>query len=418
MILVPSDTERVISSKTARRLAIMRQHLAGPRSRADSEGIMDVMRDIRYLQIDPMKIVAPSHTLVLWSRIGSYNLANLDTLLWEERQLFEDWAQATSIVLTEDYPIFKALKRTFARDDSAWAKKIRAWMEKNDEFRLYILNELNTRGPLLSSQFEDKAALNWSSSGWTSGRNIDTMLFLLKAQDKIMVAGRRGNRKLWDITEHFLPKWAPKCELSDREVARRVTQLSLRALGVARQKHIERHFVRGCYQRLSEVLSELEAEEQIMQVEVNDREKRWLGPWYVHADDVPMLDWLEAGNWEPRTTLLSPFDNLISDRSRTGQLFGFHFSFEVYVPKSKRKYGCYVMPILHGDRLIGRIDPAMDRKNKRLTINAVHAEPNAPKSKETARAVANAVEELGRWLGAQEICYSSRAPSFWKKQLR
>jgi uncharacterized protein YcaQ len=130
-----------------------------------------------------------------------------------------------------------------------------------------------------------------------------------------------------------------------------------------------------------------------------------------------MLDWLEAGNWEPRTTLLSPFDNLISDRSRTEQLFNFRFSFEVYVPKSKRKYGCYAMPILHGDLFIGRIDPVMDRKKEWLTINAVHAEPNTPKSKEAAQAVANTVEELGRWLGAKEICYTSHVPTFWKKQL-
>jgi uncharacterized protein YcaQ len=243
------------------------------------------------------------------------------------------------------------------------------------------------------------------------------MLFLLKAQGKIMVAGRRGNKKLWDLTEHFLPKWTLKDNLSDQEVARRVTQLSLRALGVARKKHIERHFIRGCYQKLSEVLAELEAEERIMQVEIKEGKKSWHDPWYVHTDDVPLLDSLEAGSWEPRTILLSPFDNLISDRSRTEQLFNFRFSFEVYVPKSKRKYGCYVMPILQGDRFIGRIDPVMDRERERLTINAVHAETDAPKSRETAKAIAGAVAELGKWLGAKEIGYTSHVPTFWKKQL-
>ena len=118
---------------------------------------MDVMRDIRYLQIDPMRIVAPSHTLVLWSRLGLYHLANLDTLLWKERQLFEDWAQGTSIVLTEDYPIFYALKRSFARDDSAWAKKIRNWVEKNRKFSLYILEEL--RRKVLYSQVKLRIGL-------------------------------------------------------------------------------------------------------------------------------------------------------------------------------------------------------------------------------------------------------------------
>jgi uncharacterized protein YcaQ len=395
----------------------MRQRLADPRPSADYKGIMDVMKDIRYLQIDPMKIVAPSHTLVLWSRLGPYDLVNLDALLWKERRLFEDWAQATSIVLTEDYPIFKALKRSFAEGDSAWARKIRNWMEKNREFSLHILEELKMKGPLFSTQIQDKSVLDWSSSGWTSGRNVDMMLYLLKAQGKIIVAGRRRNEKLWDLTEHFLPRWTPKDELSDHEVARRVTQLSLRALGVARQKHIERHFIRGCYQKLGEVLAELEAEERITQVEIKEGKRSWEDKWYVHFDDVPLLDSLEAGNWEPRTTLLSPFDNLISDRSRTEQLFNFRFSFEVYVPKPKRKYGCYVMPILHGDRFIGRIDPVMDRKKEQLTINAVHAELNAPKSKEAAQAVADAVEELGTWLGTKEIGYTLHVPTFWKTQL-
>jgi len=108
---------RTLSPILARRLAIMRQHLAGPRPPANSNGIMDIMRDLGYVQIDPMRVVERSHLLVLWSRLGPYNLAHLDKLLWKERQFFEDWAQATSIVLTEDYPIFKALKRTFAAGD-------------------------------------------------------------------------------------------------------------------------------------------------------------------------------------------------------------------------------------------------------------------------------------------------------------
>jgi hypothetical protein len=408
---------RTISPAVARRLAIKRQHLANSRPRADSEGVMDVMRDLRYLQVDPMRVVAPSHLLVLWSRLGRYDTRLVDRLLWEDRRLFEDWAQATSIVLTEDYPIFKALKHGFAAGDSSWARKIRDWMEKNREFRDYILEELDLRGPLLSSQFEDKAVLGWSSSGWTTGRNVDMMLSFLKAQGRVMVAGRTGNQRLWDLTEHFLPEWTPKEELSDREVVRRAAQLSLRALGVAKVKHIERHFIRGCYSELEGVLNELEAEGHIMRVEICEGKKPWPGSWLVHVNDLPLLDSLEGGDWEPRTTMLSPFDNLISDRKRTEQLFGFSFRFEVYVPKNKREYGCYVMPILHGDRFIGRIDPVMDRKKGKLMINAVYAESDAPKSKNVARAVATAGEELGEFLGADKVCYGSKVPEAWRKFL-
>jgi len=100
-----------------------------------------------------------------------------------------------------------------------------------------------------------------------------------------------------------------------------------------------------------------------------------------------------------------------------GQLFNFHFRFEVYLSKAKRKYGCYVMPILHGDRFIGRVDPIMDRKQWRLKINAVYVELDAPKSEDTARAMVNTIEELGRFLGAEQILYSRRVPAEWKSVL-
>ncbi|MCJ7425477.1 winged helix DNA-binding domain-containing protein [Candidatus Bathyarchaeota archaeon] len=378
---------------------------------------MSVMRDLGYLQIDPMRIVAPSHLLVLWSRLGPFEPSILDALLWKDRLLFEDWAQAASIVLTEDYPIFSALKRGFATSDSPWANKIRSWMEKNKSFSAYILTRLARSGPLLSSQFEDKSAEDWSSTGWTAGRNVDMMLTFLKAQGKIMIAGRNKGQRLWDLTEHFLPSWVSREKLSDDKIVHHAVEKSLRALGVARAEHIKRHYIRGCYGGLEGALTELESEGQIVKMEIREGQASWRGTWYVHADDLSLVDRLETGDWEPRTSLLSPFDNLISDRLRAEQLFCFSYRFEVYVPKLQRKYGCYVMPILHGDRFIGRIDPVMDRKNGILTIKAVCAEPDAPKSNEAVQAIANAIEELRAFLGAKEIQYGSRVPAVWKSIL-
>ena len=163
------------------------------------------------------------------------------------------------------------------------------------------------------------------------------------------------------------------------------------------------------------MLNQLVAEGQIERVQVIDDGAVWHGDWYIHADDVPLLNRL-ARDWQPRTTLLSPFDNLICDRARTELLFDFDYRMEIYVPAAKRKYGYYVLPILYGDRLIGRIDPTMDRENARLTINAVYAERDAPQA--AARAIADAVEDLGAFLGAKEIVCSRRVPPTWKKTLR
>jgi uncharacterized protein YcaQ len=153
-------------------------------------------------------------------------------------------------------------------------------------------------------------------------------------------------------------------------------------------------------------------------VEIGEDSQTWKGTWYIHRDDLPLLERLNNGEWEPRTTLLSPFDNLICDRARTQQLFDFDFKIEIYVPKEKRQYGYYVLPILHGDQLVGRIDPLMNRKANTLEVNNVYAEPDAPVNAETGKAVARAIEELATFLGATTIAYGANVPTGWKKALR
>ncbi len=399
-----------LSPTLARRLAITRQRLAGPRPSPDATGIMDVVRDLGCLQLDPINVVARSHQLVLFSRLGAYDLAHLDTLLWEEKQLFEYWAHCASIVLTEDYPIFNRFMRY-----AGWSDRTQKWVTQNKKLQQYVLGQIRRHGPLPSRHLEEDGIhpAAWVSTGWTSGRNTSRMLDYLWIGGKIMVAGREGIQKLWDLTERCLPDWTPRDKLTEREVVRRAAQRSIRALGVGTVRHINYHFTRGSYPGLKNVLAELEAEGNIHRAQVSGQP----GEWFVHDDDLPLLDQLSNGQWHAsrRTALLSPFDNLICDRARTEQLFNFNFRIEIYTPKAKRKYGYYVLPILHGDKIIGRVDPAMDREEQRLIINAVYAEPNAPKS---GKPVAEAIEELATFLGANEIVYANNVPEAWKRHLR
>ncbi|MFX0097606.1 MAG: winged helix-turn-helix domain-containing protein [Candidatus Hodarchaeota archaeon] len=410
------NAAHTITPTIARRVAIMRQHLAGPRSPPNETGILRVFRDLGCIQIDPISVVAPSHFLVLWSRLGPFDPKDLDKLLWGERKLFENWAHCTSIVPTEDYPIFDGLMRTAYTGDSPWAQKIRAWVEENKALRHYILNQIRRHGPLPSNRFKDIATSDWQSTGWTAGRNINQMLTYLWATGKIMVAKRIGRQKWWDITERFLPDWTPKETLSEAEIARRGVEKSLRALGVARPIHIRNHYIRRCYGDLNNVLNDLESEGYISRVRIKNKKdvRPWPGSWYIHAKDMPLIDGIASGKWEPRTTLLSPFDNLICDRRRTEQIFKFSFHLEIYVPKLKRKYGKYAMPILQGDRFIGRIDPEMDRKNGKLRINAIYAEQEIHLTKEEGQMIVNTIEDLGEFLGAKEIVYGKHIPAKWK----
>ncbi|HEX2070001.1 MAG TPA: crosslink repair DNA glycosylase YcaQ family protein, partial [Actinomycetota bacterium] len=302
---------------------------------------MDVARDLGCLQLDPISVVAKSHLLVLWSRLGPYGLKDLDALLWRERRLFEYWAHMASIVLTEDYPIHHLLMRQYPHGGrrTGLRKRTAQWFDENRTLRRYVLTRLRREGPLRLRDFEDRAVSSWQSSGWTVDRNVDRMLDILWTQGRIMVVGRDGIQKIWDLAERWLPEWTPRDRLSEREVVRRAAQRSLRALGVARERDIARHFTVWRYPGLRDVLTELEKRKVIERVRIIGNDGGWPGSWFVHSSDLPLLDALEGGRWGPRTTLLSPFDNLIIDRDRTELMFGFRFRMEIYVPKEKRQYG-------------------------------------------------------------------------------
>jgi uncharacterized protein len=368
--------EPELSLSQARRLAIRRQHLAGPAPGPGLDAMRQVLRGLRVLQLDPVNVVARSHLLVLWSRLGGFDRADLDTLLWQDRWLFEYWAHAASIVLTEDYPIHRALMQ-------AQTAQKRDWLAANEDFRRYVLDRLRESGPLPGEAIEDRAAVSWTSTGWTNGRNVDRMLDFLWKQGVITVAGRDGLRRLWSLADFPAAE-----ELPPAEVVTRAAEHALRALGVARARDVERHFTIGRYPGL-----DLERAGWARPVRVEGGNERW----WVHRDVLPMLD----DEWLPRTTLLSPFDNLICDRDRTQRLWGFTYRNEMYVPKHKRQFGCYAMPVLSGDRLTGRVVPRMDRKRGVLVVEGVFAEPGAPPDP----LLPTALESLASFAGARSVSH-------------
>jgi uncharacterized protein YcaQ len=404
---------RTLDPALARRLVVSRQRLAGPPPVGPGpEAIMEVATDLASLQLDPISVVARSHQLVLWSRLGRFDLADLDALLWRDRRLFEYWAHAAAIVCTDDYPIHSLLMRRYPSPRNAYNRRLRTWLTENQALRRSILRQLRVGGPLPTRAIEDRAATDWQSSGWTRGRNVDRMLDLLWTQGRILVAGRQGQQRVWDLSERCLPPSAPTRRPPEREVVRLAAQRSLRALGVATARDIDRSFTAGRYPGLASVLAGLQRSGRVEQVRLAANGSEQPGPWYVHTDDLPLLDRLQNGDWRPRTTLLSPFDNLIINRERTERLFGFSFRMEIYVPKAARRYGYYVLPILHGDRLIGRVDPALDRTTGRLVVHAIHPEPGAPAS--AAPAVATALGELASFLGATGVDLRQPPPAVWR----
>src|SRR5438552_8725748 len=196
------------------------------------------------------------------------------------------------------------------------------------------------------------------------------MMFHLFLKGEVMVVGRQGKQKLYGLSENFLPPWVSNKELSSEEVECLSAQRSLGALGIANTSEISWHFFRNRYPNLNVTFKQLVAYEVMIPVDITDGpvEK---GERYIHSDDVERLEELQSGEWQPRVSLLSPFDNLFCDRARTKHLFNFDYTIEIYTPPSKRKFGYYVLPILCGTKFIGRMDPLIDRKNGKLIIKEV-----------------------------------------------
>jgi uncharacterized protein YcaQ len=395
---------RPVSLETLRRLAIVKQDLAGPRRTPDRRGIEATIRRIRCLQLDPTSAVARSHLLVLWSRLGAFDPDLVDRLAYRDRWLFEYWAHAASLVMSDDYPLHRLLMRS-RHGAGKVADRVRAWMDENDTLRRTILRRLRREGPLGSRAFSDLSAASWTSTGWTNERNVERMLSFLWGQGKVGVADRVGGARLWDLAERCLPPWAVRRAMARGPAARLATELSVRALGAGRPIHIQHHFVAHSFDApvFAAALSALERSGTVVRLLPTDEGLR-PGHWFVHADDLPVLESLESGRWEPRTTMLSPFDNLIRDRVRTAELFDFDYRLEIYTPQAKRRYGYFVMPVLEGDRLTARMDPKFDRTAGRLEVRSFHVEEGVARRRATA-AAKTAANDLATFLGAGDVVW-------------
>ena len=375
---------RRLSLQDARRLTILANQLAGPRP----SSLLDVVQRLTRVQVDPTSAVERAERLTLFSRRGPYDRDELRRLLEEPpRQLFEYRA---FLVPLSDLPLQRPAMLRYPRNDYGRGNYVGRWLADNAQFRAYVLDELHIRGPLLTRDQDDRADVPWQTSGWNDGKNLGRMLEILWNGGQIAISRREGTQRVWDLWENVLPK---ADELPDQVVAVELLDRQLRARGFDRTGW-------GSALEAGELPFRDEAEESLradgvaVPVEIDGLP----GEWLAHADALAELD---GGAWQPRTTLLGPFDPLVADRDRALKLFDYRLKLEIYTPVAKRQWGYYVLPILHGDRLVGRIDPVMDRKAGVFTVKSVYAEPDAPA--EAWPAISAAIDELATWLGATEV---------------
>jgi len=354
-----------LSRIDARRVAVRAQLLE---SRRPTE-LLEVVRHLTLLQIDPTAAIAPNADLVAWSRLGSsYSPAELVTAL-QHRRLIE---LAALIRPSEDLALFRAEMAEWpGRGDLRdWQERLRDWVKANDACRLDILDRLESSGPLTSRELPDTCQVPWTSTGWTNNQNVIKLLDFMVQRGEVATAGRQGRERLWDLATRVYPD-DPVVPVD--EALRIRDERRLRALGIARAKA---------------PISPME-------------------PWDVGEAGEPAVVEGVKGAWrvdpshlgQPfsgRTALLSPFDRLIHDRKRTIELFDFDYQLEMYKPAANRRWGYFALPILSGDRLVGKLDATADRKAGVLRVNAIHWD--VAHTVTMTAAVRREIKELAHWL--------------------
>lgn len=335
--------------------------------------VVEVVRGLTVIQRYPYADIAPSADLVLWSRLGSrYEPDDLRRALEVDRSLLELDGMIRPM---EDLALFLA---QFARPP-AYAKT-REWLELNHEFREDLLQELYDRGPVLARELPDTARFPWPSSGWTNNRNVTQMLECLMMRGEVAIAGQQDGARTWDLAERVYPEGLPAIPFEEAFAIR--NDRRLRSLGVAPAK--------GPKQPLEPI--DVGPAGLPATIEGSDV------AWRVHPEVLPWLDeWKDGEEFEGRTALLSPFDRLVYDRTRAVGIFEFDFTLEIYKPKAKRRWGYFALPILHGDRLVGKLDATADRKAAALRVTRIHED--VPFTARMRTAVDAEILALARWLG-------------------
>ena len=344
----------------ARRVAIRAQLLDAQRP----TDLVTVVQRLTLLQIDPTAAIAPNADLVAWSRLGSsYRPADLRQALEQDRTLFEHNALIRPM---SDVGLYLA-----GASDWPSYESTRAWLRDNARFRRDILDLLRS-GPLASREIPDTSVRPWASSGWTNNRNVTQMLECLMMRGEVAISGRARRERLWDVAERVYPK---RVRVPSVDEATRIkNERRLRSLGIARAK--------------STVMG-------LEPVDVGDAGvpatvEGVPGEWRVDPEQL-------GRDFEGRTALLSPFDRLAYDRARAQQLFDFEYTLEMYKPAAKRRWGYFALPVLHEDRLVGKVDAAADRKRSVLEVHAIHEDVRFTRA--LTKAVHAELESLASWLG-------------------
>lgn len=370
-----------VNKKSARRFLLKKQLLAGVRMPKGKKGTLQVIEKLGYVQIDTISVVERSHHIVLRSRLSDYTKRHLHVLQAKDKKIFEYWAHAASFIPIEDYRFYLPAIRRKPRPGS-WFDM---WTKKHPRVVKEVRRRIEKEGALTPSDFGDTA--NRKRGPWWDWKPAKAALEVLFWRGELMIKERRNFQRVYDLTERVLPKNVDTTLPSEQEEKTFFVRRALNAMGTATLQDINRYI--GISGKLNKWVVAMLKAGDIIEVEIPGLKK----PYYALSKDLSSMQ--RCKSTEDKTVrLLSPFDNSIILRDRTEALFDFVYALECYVPKKKRKYGYFSLPILWRDQLVGRIDPKADRKNNVLLINSIHFEKEFRPGKFFLCGLADALNEF------------------------
>lgn len=418
--------------------------LDAPPRKPRVEDVRGMIERLGAVQIDTISVIERSQYIVLWSRLGPYNTTHLDALHTPHRGIMEYWSHAASIIPMRDYPYYRADMLHHA-EGHMW-EGIRAWRQENQEIIARTLTTVRERGPMASADFEaEPDAARTGPWDWYGPKASRRALDVLWTTGDLMIHSRRASQRVFDVRERILTEAFGSVPPDDAiptlsEHLRHFVLLTARALGVITPSwlwdyfrlggKVDRAFSDGSGRsrraRAEALLEQLATEGVIRRAQIEGLKE----PAYLACEHLPALERLRGGDAARRTTLLSPFDNLIWDRQRARDLWDYDVSFEAYVVPEKRRYGYYCLAILHGDDIVGRVDCKVYRAERRLGVRALYLEPritaklersSAPSRGLAARRLlsgtAEALRSLARFTGAEAITVELSDPAWFAPAL-
>jgi uncharacterized protein len=385
--------EVTITPDEVRRMTLRAQGFLGATPwRPSRSGVAAMLRRVGAVQLDTISVLARSHELVAYARLGPVAREQIEQAYWHPARpaAFEYWAHAACVLPLEQWPFFAFRRRAFRARGSRWHQSHEETCEK-------VLARLRAEGPLTATQLGGAKA----GGPWWDWSDVKIAAEWLLDVGEVICVRRTGWRRVYDLPERVLPGELLDGDPSDQECLAYLARVAARGLGVVTQADLVDYYKlnfpaseKGQYTRLVAEAALAAGLVPVAMAGSADGAGRGRGAAAGWADPAALAAVAERGRH--RVTLLSPFDSLVWDRKRTLRMFGFTHSLEAYVPKHKRVHGYYTMPLLAGGRMMGRVDPA--REGKTLVARQVSLERPA-----AAEPMAQALREAATWVGCDDV---------------